>query len=195
MEKIERPKSRQPIPPHAKRVFEGDIFDVYQWDQELYDGTSKIFEKIKRDDTVVVIPSLSDKRLIFIRDEQPSREPILTFPAGRMDKEGEEPLAAIQRELLEETGYSSEEWSLWKSYQPYSKIDWAIYIFIARNCVKAAEPDPGPGERISMSLLTLDEIIALRDDPSFVSDDIKVELTEAKYDAAAREHLEKKIFG
>ncbi len=30
--KIERPQPKQPIPEHAKRVFRGVIFDVYQWD-------------------------------------------------------------------------------------------------------------------------------------------------------------------
>ncbi len=192
---IKRPESRQPIPSHAKRVFEGDIFDVYQWEQELFDGTSKIFEKLKRDDTIVVIPSLPDRTLIVEEDEQPSRSAIITFPAGRMDKEGEGPLEAAKRELLEETGYESDEWSLWRALQPVTKIDWAVYIFVARNCRKVAEQSLDTGERIEISMKTLDEIIKLAKDPRFVDDGIAVDLIEAKYDPEARKLLEKTLFG
>lgn len=48
--KIERPKSKQPIPENAKLVFKGKIFDTYQWEQEMYDGSRVTFEKIKRPD-------------------------------------------------------------------------------------------------------------------------------------------------
>ena len=44
---IQRPKSKQPIPENAKRVFKGIIFDVYQWEQELYNGSKAVFEKLK----------------------------------------------------------------------------------------------------------------------------------------------------
>ena len=30
------------IPNNAKRVFKGVIFDVYQWEQEVFDGMSKL---------------------------------------------------------------------------------------------------------------------------------------------------------
>ena len=53
---INRPQSKQPIPANAKKVFHGVIFDVYQWEQEMFDGTKEIFEKLKRPDTVVVFP-------------------------------------------------------------------------------------------------------------------------------------------
>ena len=192
---IKRPESRQPLPPHAKRVFTGDIFDVYQWDQELFDGSTKVFDKVKRDDTVVVIPTLPGKKLLFLTDEQPGRSAIQTFPAGRMDKEGEGALEAAQRELKEETGYESDEWILWKAYQPITKIDWAIYIFIARNCTKTSTPMLDAGERIAVREVDLDEVIALLDNPDFVSDDIKSELIAAKYDADSRLSLEKTIFG
>ncbi len=54
--KIIRPESKQPMPANAKRVFKGVVFDTYQWEQDMYDGTKKTFEKLKRPDTVVVFP-------------------------------------------------------------------------------------------------------------------------------------------
>ncbi len=192
---VQRPESRQPLPPHAKCVFEGQIFDVYQWEQVQFDGSVKTFEKLKRDDTVVTVPSLPDKRLLLIEDEQPGRFPILTFPAGRMDKGNESPLEAAKRELKEETGYESEDWSLWKAYQPTTKIDWAMYIFVARNCTQVGNPELDAGERIRITPVSLEEVTALVHDPRFVSEDIKAELTAAKYNAEARARLEKTLFG
>ena len=36
------------IPPEAKCVFRGKIFDVYQWPQRLYDGSTATFEMLRR---------------------------------------------------------------------------------------------------------------------------------------------------
>lgn len=190
----ERPESKQPMPADAKRVFQGDIFDVYQWEQVLYDGTSKIFEKLKRPDTVAVVPVLPEKRILLVEDEQPLRAPILTFPAGRVEL-GEDPLDAAKRELLEETGYEAAEWELWKAFQPVTKLDWAIFVFVARGCVKTKEADPGPGEKISVYSVSFDELMELAKDPRFAGEDTKLEFMEARYNPEARALLEKKFFG
>ena len=44
------------MPEHAKKVFSGVMFDVYQWEQEMYDGSTATFEKLTRPDTAQVIP-------------------------------------------------------------------------------------------------------------------------------------------
>ena len=69
--KIKRPVSNQPIPKHAKRVFKGVIFDVYQWKQKMYDGSFKTFEKIKRPDTVIVFPVLDNGKILLTKQSQP----------------------------------------------------------------------------------------------------------------------------
>ena len=61
--KIKRPQSPRPIPPDAKRVFKGKIFEAYQWEQELYDGTKTIFEKLARDDSVNPVRDMARKDL------------------------------------------------------------------------------------------------------------------------------------
>src|SRR3989344_4305397 len=109
--KIERPKSKQPLPEHAKRVFKGAVFDVYQWEQELYDGTHKTFEKLKRPDTVVVFPVLDDGKILLTEQEQPGKEPFIGATGGKVE-EGEDILEAVKRELLEESGYEAEEFIL-----------------------------------------------------------------------------------
>ncbi|HEY4513381.1 MAG TPA: hypothetical protein VJH06_02610 [Candidatus Paceibacterota bacterium] len=80
---IQRPISKQPIPDDAKRVFKGVIFDVYQWEQEMYDGTKAIFEKLKRPDTVVVFPVLPDGKIILTEQEQPGKKPFIGATGGQ----------------------------------------------------------------------------------------------------------------
>src|SRR6266567_4147904 len=104
---IEKPKSRQPIPENAKKVFEGEIFDVFQWEQEMFDGSRKTFEKVERPDTANIIAFTEDGKVIILDQEQPGKDKFVSLPGGRID-EGENPLEAAKRELLEETGFQPE---------------------------------------------------------------------------------------
>lgn len=164
---IKRPLSKQPIPEYAKKVFAGKIFYVYQWDQELYDGSSATFEKLKRPDSTVVYPVLPDGRILLLKQEQPGRELFISTAGGRVD-EGEEILAAAKRELLEETGYEAEEWVLWDAQHPTSKIDWVIYTFIAKGLKKVADLNLDSGEKIELLPVSFDEFLEITSDIGFV---------------------------
>ncbi len=190
--KIERPKSKQPIPADAKKVFTGVIFDVYQWEQKLYDGTTTTFEKLKRPDTVVTFPVLDDGRIILAEQEQPGKVPYISAIGGRID-EGEDILVAAKRELLEETGYKAEHFTLWKADQPTSKIDYAIYFFIAKGLKKISEPSLDGGEKIKLKFVTFNELIDLSTDKKFMEKEILLDLLEAKFVPAKKEEL-KKLF-
>ena len=163
---IKRPQSRQPIPPHAKRVFKGVIFDVYQWEQEMFDGTRAIFEKLKRPDTVVVFAVMPDGKILLTEQEQPGKVPFVGATGGRVDN-GEDVLTAAKRELLEESGYIAEEFILWDAQQPIGKIEWAVYTFIAKKIKKISEPNLDSGEKIKLKPVTLDELIAIASNENF----------------------------
>lgn len=105
---IPRPISRQPLPDTAQKVFSGKVFDVYQWEVDGYDGSKKVFEKVKRADTVLVLGVTEDKQIITTLQEQPGKQPFTGIAGGRVD-EGEDVLVAAKRELLEETGYEATE--------------------------------------------------------------------------------------
>lgn len=145
------------IPKDAKLVFKGLIFDVYQWEQKLFDGSVTTFEGLKRASTIQIIPILGDK-ILLAREEQPTKPLCFTFLGGR-GEEGEEPEETTKRELLEETGMEAKEWELMKTYQFGSKIDWTTYLFIAKDCQKVAEPQLEAGEKIEVVELTFDEFI------------------------------------
>lgn len=67
------------IPSVAQRVFRGQIFDVYQWPQMLFDGTVATFEMLKRADSVSVIATTSDGHILLAAQQQPDRPPYLSF--------------------------------------------------------------------------------------------------------------------
>src|SRR3989344_4952656 len=187
---IKRPESKQPIPESATKVFSGKIFDVYQWEQKLFDGTTAVFEKLKRPDTVVVFPVLSDGRIILTEQEQPGKDPFIGATGGRVD-EGEDILAAAKRELLEESGYVADHFILWNSQQPLSKIEWAVYTFIAKGLKKTADLNLDAGEKIKLKLVTFDEFLELGSNKDFYEKEIIPELLEAKFYPKKKEELRK----
>lgn len=189
---INRPKSKQPIPDNAKKVFGGVLFDVYQWEQELFDGTKTLFEKLKRPDTVVVFPVLDDGKIILTEQEQPGKEPFIGATGGRVDK-GEDILEAAKRELLEESGYEASEFVLWDAQHPTSKIDWVVYTFIAKGLKKVSDMNLDAGEKIKLKLVNLDEFIEIAINKNFVEKEIIPKLYEAKLYPEKKEEL-KKLF-
>ena len=114
------------IPQHAKKVFQGEIFGVWQWDQELYDGSSTTFEAVKRSSTSHTVGVLPNGQVLLVEDEQPHRQPVITPPGGMIDP-GETPDEAARREFLEETGYRIGTLVPWHSYNPSVKSEWTVY--------------------------------------------------------------------
>lgn len=192
--KIERPKSKQPIPKNAKRVFEGVLFDVYQWEQEMFDGTKETFEKLKRPDTVVVFPVLPDGKIILTEQEQPGKIPFIGAAGGRVD-EGEDIISAAKRELLEETGYEAKEFILWDVQHPTSKIDWVVYTFIAKGLKKVADLHLDAGEKIKLLPVTLNKLIniATNECKNFYEKEVIVKFYEAKLNPKKMKEL-KELF-
>lgn len=192
--KIQRPASKQPIPDHAKKVFKGVMFDTYQWEQEMFDGSKATFEKIRRPDTVVVFPVLPNGKIILTEQEQPGKVPFMGATGGKVD-EGEDILSAAKRELLEESGYEAEEFILWDAQHPLSKVDWVVYTFVAKGLKKTADLHLDPGEKIKLLNLTLDELIevATNKDRFFAEQEIVPKFIEAKFDPKKKEEL-KELF-
>lgn len=145
------------VPDDAKLAFKGMIFDVYQWPQELYDGTMHTFEMLKRTDTVNAI-CIVDDQVLVLDDEQPHLGARLSFPGGRVDPKDTTIEESIVREVHEETGYSFDNWRLVKVVQQYRKIEWFVYTWVAWGVRGKDEPHVDPGEKITVRMLTLEEL-------------------------------------
>jgi len=168
------PENAKLIPKEAECKFRGELFDVYQWPQELFDGSKATFEMLKREDTVVIIAVLTaeeQKRLGKVTDDEPAEDKIVItyqtqphqdwfydYPGGRHDNPEETELEAAKRELREETGLSFRDWKLVEVHQPFTKIDWLVYTFVATGLVEQTEQGLDAGEKIEVLEVTLSEL-------------------------------------
>jgi 8-oxo-dGTP pyrophosphatase MutT (NUDIX family) len=191
---IQRPTSKQPMPENAKLVFKGVIFDTYQWEVNGYDGSKRVFEKLKRPDTTMIIPVTEDGQIIVALQEQPNKPPFIGTVGGRVDG-GENVLEAAKRELLEETGYVAKEWVLFDAVQPVSKIEWAVYTFIAKGCKKIAEQNLDGAEKIELKFVSFEEFVNLAINDDKFGDEFKIKILEAKLQPEKMEEIKKLIMG
>lgn len=164
---IARPQPKRPIPDHAKKVFAGKIFEIYQWKQVNFDGSISIIEKAKRTtDSIDVLPITSEGKIILTLQEQPGMEPFIGALGGRIDP-GETPLDCAKRELLEESGYAAERFELLHSENPNEKVDWANYVFLAKGLSKTQDVALEPGEKIQLVEYKFDEYMQAITKPNF----------------------------
>lgn len=180
------------IPRHAQRVFQGKIFEVWQWEQKMFDGSNATFEMLRRPNTANVVATAGDKILICEQRQPNKPDAFLSLPGGRCEWE-EDPLTAAKRELLEETGYESDDWELLQEQSPVNKMEWSIFTYIARNCRKTKEQHLDAGEEITTRLITFDEFLALPDHKDFYEHELSGLLLRARLDSTKRDELSKKI--
>ncbi len=148
------------LPTDAKKVFEGVVYDTYQWEQEQFDGSFKTFEILDRNDTAIVIPVIGEQ-VVIIREQQPGKDWKVTLPGGAFDDEVE-PVDAAKRECLEEIGMRFEEFRLIHDYQVSSRINQHIYTFIANGLVSEQKQDlDRGGERVDVLRVSFDEFFEM----------------------------------
>jgi ADP-ribose pyrophosphatase len=190
---MEKDKLRKELPAHAQMVFKGILFEVWQWEQELFDGTTTTFEKIWRHPTVQVIATMGDKLLIEEQD-QPNRKNNISLAGGRADQ-GNDMLAEAKREFLEETGCVSGDWSFFWEHDGEDKVLQSVHYFIARNVRKVQRPELEAGERIETKLITFDEFLKLSDDLRFWAPSQFINLLfKMRHDEKKREEFRRLLF-
>lgn len=177
------------IPSDAKCVFKGVIFDVYQWQQEMFDGSSATFEMLKRPNTVEVI-AIQDEKIYLSKQSQPNKKDFFS-PFGGRAEENEEPIETAKRELLEESGFASDDWELLKVYEPSHKIEWAIYLFVARNCKKIGEQNLDAGEKIETKSYSFEEFINIILYKNFWGDELILDVLRMKDQGKLEEFRQK----
>lgn len=148
------------IPAHAKKVFSGILYDVYHWEQRLPGNHSKTFEAVKKLDTVVVFASVGDK--VLLAKEKRIGIPTEIGALGGHIEKNEKPLHAAKRELLEESGYASNNWKLLAVWDHSNlTVEQRNYFFAAGNCRKASEAQLDDGEVITLLKVNFDKMISM----------------------------------
>ena len=182
------------IPKSAKKVFSGEIFDVYQWPQKMFDRTTKIFERVRRRDTVAVIATVGEK-IIILKQRQPGSIWYYDLVGGRIDMRGASPRKYALSELLEETGMKPQALKLYKKFQIGGHVEYTISLYIAQNCKQVAEQSLDGGERIQIEYCSFDALLKLTDRPDFYTNRVILDhLLKARLDSRLRKALKNEIF-
>jgi ADP-ribose pyrophosphatase len=147
------------IPDHAKQVFHGVIFDVYQWEQEMFDGTLETFEMVQRSTSVEAI-AIRDNKIVIAHEEQPLKGTFYGLFGGKQEL-SETSLEACKRELREESGFISDDWELLYSYNSLPRTDFVNDMYVARNVVKVDSQNLDSGEKITILEVNFDEFMEL----------------------------------
>jgi 8-oxo-dGTP pyrophosphatase MutT (NUDIX family) len=101
--------------------------------------TWEAVERINCNGVVAIIPITSDGHLLMIRQFRPSlNRHVIEFPAGLNDK-GESLLEAAKRELIEETGYTSDSFEFIADGPISSGLSTEILtVYVAKDVVHAS---------------------------------------------------------
>ena len=123
------------IPENAICVYKWKLFSIWQWEQEMFNWKIKTFEKVERPDTIDIIASTSEWKILILEEKQPWRD-IFYWLIGWTCENNESPIETAKKELLEETWMISNDWEKFWSFKISSKLAYESHIFIAKNCKK-----------------------------------------------------------
>jgi ADP-ribose pyrophosphatase len=115
-------------------------------------GHEADFDVLLNPATVAVLALTDRDEVVLARQFRPGPEHVLDELPGGIVDDGEQPIEAARRELLEETGYAGElraAGSHWAgAYSTHQR-----HAFAATGCRRVA--DPAPGEPVEVVLLPL----------------------------------------
>lgn len=92
-------------------------------------------------DAAAIVALTPDRRVILKKEfKYATGEELIEVPAGMFEPNETDGLEVAKRELLEETGYTSDEWQyLGATVESSSKLTNRMHIYFADNCRKVGE--------------------------------------------------------
>lgn len=143
----------------SQQIFAGNFMKVMRDVVELPDGKQSQREYIKHSGAVAIFALDKDNNIVMERQYRtPVSQIMIEVPAGKLDA-GEDHLTCGKRELLEETGYISDEWDYLGEILPcigYSTEK--IIFYVARN-VEFTEAKLDEGEFLEVYKQPLAELM------------------------------------
>ena len=144
-----------------ERVWRGPVFEVEVRRVRLPDGNGARRDVVCHKGAVAVLPIDGDGAVYLVRQWRAGYGGLtLELPAGKLDSDGEEPLSAAKRELLEETGFTASRWtSLGEFYGSPAILDEKIHLFLAEG-LTAGKPHCDADEFVEVVKMPLGELVA-----------------------------------
>lgn len=129
--------------------------DIYRETVRLPDGrTVEDFCQTTGPAFAVIFAETAAGEIVLLRQyKHGPRRVTLGLPGGHIE-EGEPPLEAAQRELLEETGYGGGSWQALGSFCAAGNQGGSVaHAFRCKGAVRLADPDSGDLEEMTVELL------------------------------------------
>jgi ADP-ribose pyrophosphatase len=135
----------------GETLYHGRLFDVRLERFRHADGEEVTREVVRHRGAVGIVAHDAEYVWLVRQPRETVEEPdLLELPAGRLDKEGEQPLAAAQRELAEEIGRGARSWEAILTYYTSAGFtDERVHLFLATDLFDSTA-DSGENERIEI---------------------------------------------
>jgi len=145
----------------GRRLYHGRILRLEVDRVRMPDGVETMREVVRHPGAAVVVPVLSDGRVVLVRQfRYPVGKVFLEVPAGKLAWGGEDPLACARRELEEETGYRAGEWRLLTAFfSAPGFTDERMHCFLATELELSGRPKPDEDECLQVETLPLVEAV------------------------------------
>ncbi|HQU85078.1 MAG TPA: NUDIX hydrolase [Pyrinomonadaceae bacterium] len=148
---------------NSKKIADCRVFNVREdFCERESDKLKSSFYVIENPNWVNIIALTKENEVVLIEQFRHGiEEIILEIPGGMIDGD-EEPEFAAKRELLEETGFSSNEWICLGKSRPNPAIqNNTIYHFLALNCEKTEETSFDEHENVVTKFKKIENVEAL----------------------------------
>ena len=144
----------------SRTLFEGKIIKVTLDKAKLPDGTLADREVCYHPGGVGILALEEDHTTYLVQQYRyPIGKVLLEIPAGKMDRDNEDPAAAAARELSEETGIEAEEWTdLGCTLASPGFCDEALHMFLARG-LKHKKQHLDDDEFLNVVPIPFDELV------------------------------------
>jgi ADP-ribose pyrophosphatase len=175
-----------PLPANAKQVFKNRRHEIWEWDQELYDGTHATFSATVREDTVGVIAFLdADTILLQYEEQKGTEEPFWDVPGGIIDH-GESPEHGAARELLEETGYRASTLRHFRTKRFTGLSRFEDFVYLAAGLSNGEPIKHDAGEKITLKPTSWHEAVRLSLQGGLRRQDVMLAILAMEFDPDAR---------
>lgn len=143
---------------YSTPIFE--LFKQHMRHQSPKDQSEGDFFVLRAPGWVNVIPITPQNEIVLVEQFRYGiQKPTLEIPGGMVD-DGESPLESARRELLEETGFGSDEWSSLGNVSSNPAIlDNYAHIYLAENCRREQPQNLDEHERIKVHTIPFDDFL------------------------------------
>ena len=147
-----------------EEVYSGPVFTVTRDEVLLPDGKKGRRDLVHSSGGVVILPLDGEGNVTLVRQFRYAHgRVLLEAVAGKLEK-GEEPFAAAQRELREETGFTAEKWDFLGAIETSPGfLTEKLYLYLARG-LTGGTMDLDEGEFLEPVRFGLEEAAAMAAD-------------------------------